>query len=46
MPRDGPAKRAGRLRPPPVALGDAIAFFVSFVAFVRFVVPGARSQRD
>jgi hypothetical protein len=36
---------AGRLRRPPVALGDAIAFFVLFVPFVSFVVSGSRLQR-
>ena len=29
---------AGRLRRPPVALGEAAVFFVSFVTFVFFVV--------
>jgi len=29
---------AGRLRRPPVALGDVVVFFVVFVNFVIFVV--------
>ena len=32
------AAHAGRLRRPPVALGEAAVFFVSFVPFVFFVV--------
>ena len=36
---------AGRLRRPAVALGDPTACFVSFVAFVIFVVCSAANQR-
>jgi len=32
---------AGRLRRPPVALGDFVVFFVVFVLFVFFVASGA-----
>jgi hypothetical protein len=38
FPRRTPAGSAG-LRRPPVALGEAAVFFVSFVTFVFFVAP-------
>ena len=49
MPRDAPAKRAGalagRLRRPPVALGDVVVFFVVFVTFVLFVARPSAPER-
>jgi len=35
---------AGRLRRPPVALGDFVVFFVVFVLFVFFVASGAAAR--